>query len=186
MPFINGRFYANPVFGWSVELARIIAGHEGHNSGGNSDAHDASDHSIIGDVPSLSIYSSPQLGETESSDRASGFCDLKIRSLPHGVKCEEGKNYHGMAVFIIGGVGTGFHYVDPDSIRVAAEAGSDIVSVDSRPTQILDGPQQWAVNFTIKSGPGFKQQGGGILWTIRYKCTGKKLERQYPQILHCL
>ena len=91
-----------------------------------------------------------------------------------------------MAVLVIGGVGTGFHYVDPDSIRVAAEAGSDIVSVDSRPTQVLDGPQQWAVNFTIKSGPGFKQQGRGILWTIRYKCTGKKLERQYPQILHCL
>ena len=33
MPFINGRYYANPVFGWGVELGRIIAGHEGHNSG---------------------------------------------------------------------------------------------------------------------------------------------------------
>ena len=57
MPFINGRFYTNPVFGWGVELAGIIAGHEGHNSGGNSDAYDGSNHNIIGDVPSLSIYS---------------------------------------------------------------------------------------------------------------------------------
>ena len=68
MPFINGRFYANPAFGWGVELGRIVADHEGHRSEGNSDAHDASDRSIIGDVPSLSVYSSPQLGEAESSD----------------------------------------------------------------------------------------------------------------------
>lgn len=186
MPFINGRFYANPVFGWGVELARIIAGYEDRHLGGNSGAYNASDHSIIGDVPSLGIYSSPQLGETESSDQASGFCDLTLRSHPHGVKCEQGKDYHGMAILVIAGVGKQFHYVDPHSIRVAAEAGSDIVRVDSRPVPILAGPEQWAVNFTIKSGPGFKQQGGGILWTIRYKCAGKELERQYPQILHCL
>lgn len=53
MPFINGHYYANPVFGWGVELARIIAGHEGHDLEGNSDARDASDHNIIGYVPSL-------------------------------------------------------------------------------------------------------------------------------------
>ena len=186
MPFINGRFYTNPVFGWGVELAGIIAGHEGHNSGGNSDAYDGSNHNIIGDVPSLSIYSSPQLDETESSEQASGFCDLKLDSHPDGVKCEQGEDYHGTAVLVIGGVGTGFHYVDPNSIRVAAEADSDIVSVDGRPVSTLGGHQQWSVKFTIKSGPDFKQQGGAILWTVRYKCTGKEMERQYRQILHCL
>jgi|GEM_PF-4241933 len=186
MPFINGRYYANPVFGWGVELARIIARHEGRNSGGNSDAYGAPGRYIIGNVPSLGIYSSAQLGVTEPSDQAGGFCDLKLNSHPHGVKCEQGKDYHGLAVLVIAGVGTGFHYVDPNSIRVAAEADSDIVSVDGRPVSILGGHQQWTVDFTIKSGPGFKQQGGAILWTIRYKCTGKGMERQYRQILHCL
>jgi len=186
MPFINGRYYANPVFGWGVELARIIAGHEGRNSGAHSDAYGASGREIIGYVPSLSIYSSPQLGETAASDRTSGFCDLTFNSHPNGAQCEQGKDYHGTAVLVIAGVGTGFHYVDPNTIRVAAEADSDIVSVDGRPASILGGHQQWTVNFTIKSGPGFKQQGGAILWTIRYKCTGKEVERQYRQILHCL
>ncbi|MHB8541775.1 MAG: hypothetical protein ACYDCD_12675 [Candidatus Acidiferrales bacterium] len=186
MPFINRRFYANPVFGWGVELARILAGQQHQNPRGTGEVLDQRLQNIIGDVPSLGIYSAPLVSETNASDSASGFCDLKISSHPHGVKCEQGKDYHGMAVLVIAGVGKQFHYVDPDSIRVAAEAGSDIVSVDSRPMSILGGHQQWAVNFTIKSGPGFKQQGGGILWTIRYKCTGKELERRYPQILHCL
>ena len=32
----------------------------------------------------FNVYSSPHLGEAESSDQTSGFCDLKLHSQPDG------------------------------------------------------------------------------------------------------
>lgn len=58
--------------------------------------------------------------------------------------------------------------------------------VDSPAREAFGGPLQWQVDFTIKAGPGFKQQGGDILWTVRYECEGDRVETQFPQTVYCL
>ncbi|MGH9730209.1 MAG: hypothetical protein ACRD4A_00810 [Candidatus Acidiferrales bacterium] len=82
--------------------------------------------------------------------------------------------------------GPGIYHVDQNSIRVMATADGDIVRVDGRSREAFGGHLQWEVNFTIKSGPGFKQQGGDILWMVRYECDGNRVERQFRQTVYCL
>ena len=86
----------------------------------------------------------------------------------------------------LSGPGIQSHSVDEDSIRATAAADGDIVSLDGEATLGYDGHRQWQVNFTIKAGTGFNQQGGAIVWTVTYKCNGDELETQFHQILYCL
>lgn len=186
MPFINGRFYANLAYGRALELARI-AEEFGQDAlhGGTNPAQETGK-KIIEGVPSLDINSLLQTAREQDSNHPSGFCTLRADFTPHGVKCEEGKDYHGEAVISLSGIGFSSHYVEPHTIRVRAEAEGDIVSVDSHPTEYFGDPKRWAVRFTIKSGPGFRQQGGNILWTVTYKCLRDDVVMRFPQTLHCL
>jgi hypothetical protein len=187
MPFINGRFYANPIYGSAVELARLIGGQDQEDSRGPSDASEDLQTNVTGTLKSLGLYSSPRADDTDSSDSPSGFCDLTASFEPDGgVNCEPGKDYHGTAYMSLAGPGIQFHRVDEESIRATATADGDIVSVDGEASLGYDGHRQWQVPFTIKAGKGFKQQGGAIVWTVTYKCNGDDLEWQPHQMLYCL
>ena len=186
MPFINGGYYANRAYGLTLELARIAEElGQGRSPQGTHTAPET-DETVIEEVPSLDIKSLLQTAREQDADPPSGFCFLKLDSSPHGVKCEPGKDYHGSAHLNISGIGITSRYVDPRTIHVTAESESAIVSIDSHPVRVIGDSQHWTVDFTIKSGPGFKQQGGAILWTVGYRCTEKDVEMTHRQILYCL
>lgn len=174
MPFINGRFYMNPLFGAALERARLRV-------------PETEDTDIIEGLPSLNIDSGPRASGDDDADTPSGFCDLTASVSPHGVHCERDKDYHGTAYMELGGPGIQFHKVDENSIRATAAALGDIVSVDGDATPGYDGKRQWKVPFAIRAGKNFQQQGGAIQWTVTYKCNGDELEWQAPlHVLYCL
>lgn len=82
MAFINGRFHMNSLFGAAVERAR-------------SGFPEPNDAGIIDKLPSLCIYSTPDIGWEDNADSPSGFCDLTATFSPHGVRCAPDKDFHG-------------------------------------------------------------------------------------------
>lgn len=184
MPFVNGRYYANRIFGRAIELARILSGQAGSLREPLSSEQQFAN--ISRNVPYSPIYSRPKAAAGSASGSDSGLCDLVAGFTPHGVHCEPGKDYHGTAYMDLNGPGIRLHSVDEDTIRVRAEADGDIVSVSGRARKAFGGPLQWQVDFSIKSGAGFHQQGGDIVWTVRYICSGDHVEQEFRQTVYCL
>lgn len=169
MPFINGRFYANPVYGRALEIARI--GEQLGQSGllGGTDAAQKTGDHVIEGVPSLDIESSLWAGAKQDSDHPSGFCKLDAKFWVDGPECEEGRDYHATAFMRLAGPGIQFNEVDTRSTRVRASTDSELVTVDSHAEEAFGGPLEWQVKFSIESCVGCRQQGGVINWTVTYK-----------------
>lgn len=75
MPSINGRFYANPIYGAAVEIARAIAEQDGQNFQDDSDAP-ANLRGLLWNVYRHSAYTHrrrPRAGKLQTNPAASAI-----------------------------------------------------------------------------------------------------------------